>query len=40
MLNDEISEILEEQFKAESEKEAAEVKDLADESRYYEKMGD
>ena len=39
MLNDEISEILEEKFKAESEKEAAEVKDLADESRYYEKMG-
>lgn len=39
MLNDELSEILEEQFKAESEKEAAEVKDLADESRYYEKMG-
>ena len=39
MLNDEISEILEEQFKAESEKEAAEVQDLADESRYYEKMG-
>ena len=39
MLNDEISEILEEQFKAESEKEAVEVKDLADESRYYERMG-
>ena len=39
MLNDELSEILEEKFKAESEKEAAEVKDLADESRYYEKMG-
>ena len=39
MLNDELSEILEEKFKAESEKEAAEVQDLADESRYYEKMG-
>ena len=39
MLNDEISEISEEKFKAESEKEAVEVKDLADESRYYEKMG-
>ena len=39
MLNEEVGLILEEKFKAESEKEAAEVQDLADESRYYEKMG-
>ena len=39
MLNEEVGLILEEKFKAESEKEAVEVKDLADESRYYEKMG-
>ena len=34
MLNKEVGLILEEKFKAESEKEAAEVQDLADESRY------
>lgn len=39
MLNDELSEILEEQFKAASEKESAAIQDLADEERYYEKMG-
>ena len=39
MLNEEVGFILEEKFKAESEKEAAKIQDLADESRYYEKMG-
>ena len=39
MLNEEVGLILEEKFKAESEKEAAKIQDLADESRYYEKMG-
>ena len=39
MLNDDLKEYCEEQFKAEAEKEAAEIKDLADEDRYHEKMG-
>lgn len=39
MLNDDLKEYCEEQFKASAEKEAAEVQDLADEVRYYEKMG-
>ena len=39
MLNDDLKEYCEEQFKAASEKESAAIQDLADESRYYEKMG-
>lgn len=39
MLNDDLKEYCEEQFKANAEKESAAIQDLADEVRYYEKMG-